>query len=515
MSVVRQKRKDKEALQNYRAKLEMIRTGAAMSLSETDDEKQAVIEATRKCPVECAKVFFPHYCTSETAPFLREFAISVMRDTLMKGFLEAGRGHAKSVWSTIIIPFWLWHRGEPMYQVVIGSSYDKAKQLLSDIQAEFEANPRIAHYCGEQKRLGSWEDGFFITTGGYIGQALGTGQSVRGLRVKNLRPTYINPDDIETKPINKNPKRQDEIVKWIERDLIPCMDGAVRRFIYTCNKYAKRMIQTILQERHPKWYVKHVKAYDPVTYKTIAWPQKYPDGYFKRLEEEIGVLACKAEYNQEPQVEGKIFKPEQIQWAKLPRIDHFQLIVGHWDVAYAGTPTSDYNAVRLWGLYKGRFYLIDCYVKQSKMKGAIAWMCATQKDIQERTSTDIYIQWQYESQFWNDEVERTIQETAKEHGMEYELNLIKVDRPKSNKYDRILSMQVYYQNGRIYFNEDLKSHNDTEEGNAQLLGIEPNYSSHDDAPDADEAALKRLSQEITTGNQPPPSYGDTYENKSF
>ena len=65
-------------------------------------------------------------------------------------------------------------------------------RLLEDLRAEFEANPRILADFGEQMQIGSWEAGFFITKGGFIGQALGMGQSVRGLRVKNKRPTHLS-----------------------------------------------------------------------------------------------------------------------------------------------------------------------------------------------------------------------------------------------------------------------------------------------------------------------------------
>src|SRR5690606_10453124 len=129
-----------------------------------------------------------------------------------------GRASAKSVLNCILLPFWLWMRGEPMYLVIIGNGADRAKQLLEDVRAEFEANPQINKDFGIQHNPGSWEDGFFITKGGFIGQALGMGQSVRGLRVKSKRPTHLVPDDTETKDLLKNPKRMNENVRWIERD---------------------------------------------------------------------------------------------------------------------------------------------------------------------------------------------------------------------------------------------------------------------------------------------------------
>jgi predicted phage terminase large subunit-like protein len=317
------------------------------------------------------------------------------------------------------------------------------------------------------------------------------GQNVRGLRVKNLRPNYIVPDDIETKDTIKNERRQNEVVTWILQDLIPTMDGDIRRFVQSNNAAYPIMIQKKLQEKNPKWKVHHIKAYDPVTYEP-RWKAKYPRYYYKELEAEIGILAALSEYNNEPHVEGKIFKNEQIQWCKIPNLNHFEHIVAHWDVAYAGTPTADYNAVKIWGLKNRNYYLIDCFVKKTKMRAAIEYMADYQKNMPESA----IVHWQFEAQFWNDEVQRTIQEVQDDFKMS--LNLEKVPNTKAKKYDRILTMQPTYQNGRVWYNQKLKSHNDTQVGLAQLFGIEPGYNGHDDSPDADEACFDVLSKHIYT-----------------
>lgn len=483
------KQRDKIARDRYLQRLQLAKSATAVNIFETEDEKKARVEKAKKDFRYMVEYYFPHYAGSKTPQFHVDFANMVRRNPAFKGFAQWGRGLAKSVVCDVLIPFWLFINNEAHYVVIIGNNYDKAKILLSDLQCEFEGNQRIINDFGEQKLMGSWEDGNFRTKSGFIGKALGMGQSVRGLRVQQQRPDMCICDDLEDKQIAKNPKRQDEFATWIERDLIPTMDGPIRRFIQANNRYAPRMIQTILQEKHPKWKVHQVNAYDPVTY-TPAWKDKYPNDYYRKIEEEIGVLAAKAEYNNEPHVEGKIFTDEQIQWSKLPSINHFQAIVCHWDIAYAGNATSDFNAVRMWGLKDRNFYLIDCFVKRSKMRAALDWMCEKKKSI----PLGVVVHFQYESQFWNDEVQRTIEESEQAH--QVELCLLKVDTPRTNKYNRILSLQPYYQNSRIYYSDKLKAHNDTAEGLSQLKGIEPGYSGNDDAPDADEQAISKLSKYI-------------------
>src|SRR5690606_1332540 len=135
------------------------------------------------------------------------------------------------------------------------------------------------------------------------------------------------------------------------------------------------------------------------------------------------------------------------------------------------------------------FWYIEGFVKQCKMRDAVRYSCDVKKRLDAK---GIHAYYPYEAQFWNDEVERTIKEVEKEEGVK--LNLVKVENPKKNKYERILTLQPYYQNNRIRYNQKMRGDNDTQVGISQLKGIEPNYKGHDDSPDADEQAIKKLSR---------------------
>lgn len=495
------RRENKLAKELYLKKLELIRSESKVNPYETKEEQRIAIKAAMACPGQTVQRYFPHYATSECAEFQLGFSNRVLKDPIIKAFAQWGRGLAKSVWCDVIIPFWLWINDQAHYLVLIGQNHDKAKQLLGDLQGEFEANPQIIKDFGEQKLEGSWEDGKFTTRGcrewglrPFIGRALGMGQEVRGLRIGSQRPDLCVVDDVETRELIKNPKRQDEYVTWILTALIPTMDGPIRRLLYANNRFATRMIQTELQKQQPRWYVSHVPAYDRATFLPV-WKAKYPKDYYLKLKDEIGIIALEQEYLQEPVIEGKIFLPEQIIWDDLPRLDHLKVIVGHWDIAYAGTSTSDFNAVRIWGLDKSNlFWYIQGFVKQTKMKAAVEYMCAVQKSLPK----SVIIHWRFESQFWNDEVERTIREVSKEQGVN--LLITKVDTPRTKKYDRMLTMQPRYQNNRMRYNRKMQADNDTQVGLAQLYALEPGYTTKDDAPDADEQAVAFLEKHISIGD---------------
>ncbi|MDP1708095.1 MAG: hypothetical protein Q8L89_03405 [Gammaproteobacteria bacterium] len=482
--------KDKNAQERYLKKLAIARQAGIVNPFETEDDRQARLAELRKDYAKCTAYYFGHYATCAPAPCHTRIANKMKRNKHYKGFAKWPRGHAKSVECNITLPFWLWLNGEPMYLVIVGSSEDKAKRLLEDIRAEFEANPKIIADFGEQKSMGDWEDGFFITKGGFIGQAQGLGQSCRGLRVKNLRPTMIVPDDTETRKTIRNERIQDELVEWVETELLPCMDGPCERLVICNNWFAPKMYIKKLAEKHPDWDVDEVFAYDPVTYEPY-WKSKYTADYWRKKEQQMGRSSAHAEYLHVAKMIGKIFTEKLIQWGKLPPLNHFTAIVLHWDIAYAGNATSDYNACRIWGLYKNNFWLIDCFVKQTKMRPAVSYIAHKHRT---RPST-VAIHLRAESQFWNDEVKRTIREVEQEERIQLPITL--VDTPRTKKIERIISgLEALYQNGRVFYNEELKSHADTQEGIQQLLGIEPGYSGNDDAPDADEQAIDYLSKYI-------------------
>lgn len=484
----------------YRRKLEILRNSTGFNAHESAVEQGRRIAAAKNDPVLFAETYLPHYTSSPCADFQRVAAMRIMRSPDVRMVLRWARAHAKSVWADIIIPLWLWARGEKMYMVLIGSSQDRAKTLLSDVQAEFEANPRLLHDFGDQEMLGSWQDGEFTTRVGFTGVALGMGQSVRGLRKRALRPTYIVLDDCETRQLCKNPKRIAEMVRWVETDVMGTMDGPVQRLLLANNRFAPDMIQVRLLERHKGWLCHEVQAYDPATY-APAWPTKYTADYWRAKEREDGTLATRAEYLHQPHVEGSIFTDDLFNWGKPPRIDHFTAIVGHWDVAYAGTATADFNAVRVWGLDKdNRYWLLGTYCKQSKMAAAVHWMVEFDKALPE----SVVVRWQYEAQFWNDELERTLADVCKAE--RHELLIRKAERSKANKYDRILTLHPYYQNGRVWYSDKLKGDADSEVALAQLKGIEPGYATHDDAPDADEQAIHVLSREAVIREWRDPSF---------
>lgn len=487
-------RADKDALARYLDWLRQIKENGAAVGDESPEVQKARKERAQKDYAYFVSTYFPHIAGCECAPFHIEEANRVKRDPYYKGVQEWGRGLAKSTHFNVMIPLWLKICGELKVMVLVGKSQKEANRLISDLQAEFEANELFRHDWGDMVNAGNWEEGNFATKDNCAFFALGRGQSPRGIKYRGTRPDYIVADDIDDDVLIKNPVRVREITQWVLKALMGTMDIGRARFVLVNNRIGTETILTSLLRRKG---FKHRKVNVLQDDGEPSWPQKYTKEYYEDIRGR-GEIEFQTEFMNNPIIQGTIFKEEQIDWVKLPRIDSFDAIVGHWDVAYSASPTADYNAIKIWGIKDGHFYMIDGFVRHCRMKDAIEWIYARNKDFEKK---GIQVRWVYESQFWNEAVERDIQEVADKYDKKY--ILIKGERPIKNKFDRILRMQPYYQQGRIHYNRKKRDSPDIQTGLAQLYAIEPGYKTHDDSPDTDEGAIKELERFASIGSSLP------------
>lgn len=481
--------KDRQALERYRKLVQRISEQTTIDVFETETEKQERIARLKKDYDAFVKYYFEKtYAMCDNAPFHIKLANKVKRNRFIKLLLAWARGLAKSTHCDILLPLWLWCNGDLKVMLLIGQTQEKANKLLGDLQAEFEGNQRLRNDYGDQLGNGSWQDGNFSTANDCAFFALGVGQSPRGIRYHQFRPDYIVCDDLDTKQVCRNPKRVREYANWICEDLIPCMDERGGRFIDVNNVFAKLTILTELRDTRSSFEYWQQDATDAEF--NPAWAAKYTKEYYQKLASEIGMLSFQAEFNNKPYMEGTIFKNEMIQWAEIPHLNHFDHIVAFWDVAYSDSKTADFNAIKVWGLKGSNFYLIKAFVRQCKMYDAIRWMF----DYNDSLPSTVHINFYFESQFWNDALRMVYEQVQAERGKS--IPLIRSDRSKANKFDRIVSMLPFYEQGRIFYNIKERANNDVQVGIAQLLATEEGSKEHDDSPDADKEAIDKLSKHI-------------------
>lgn len=510
--------KERRSYEEFMKHLDFVQasTDAGNNPFESVDEKLLRKENLVNRYDRFFEYYFPHYCTDENmkfsscADFHVEFAHMVKQDQLITVAQQWGRGLAKSVHTDMGIPIWLWAQGEKLFEVIIGNNENAALKLLDDVRAEFTANERLIADYGKQQLLGQWEEGDFKTKDGrFIGKALGMGQNTRGLRDGGQRPNYVAADDLEDAKTVKNPARQNEISEWLRRAVIPMMVGPVRRFLFANNYFAPQTIQSLLIKKMPSMKVHRVNACDKNTFEPV-WPERDSKEKYKIMAATIGMLPFLSEYCNEPHIEGSIFLASDIIYLKpslIPRFSEFDAVFGYWDVAYGGTDMSDYNAIVIFGAKNDKYYHIDSFCAQSKMEVALEWLAEWK--IKQRSSRPVHLY--YESQFWNDSVTKSIK--AVERKKKISFNFIKHIQKKAAKYDRILTLQPYFQRKEIFFREFDMANPFAQVGLSQLFAIEPGYKSHDDWPDALESLIKLLEQFTKSSQWDAPRTGGDRKNK--
>ncbi len=478
-------KKDKEAQERYRLLLRQIMDSTAINPLESKKEQTDRIARAKTDYNYFVNTYFARYATAPCAPFHIDIANKIRANKRCKYLLGWGRGLAKSTHLNILIPLWLWINDDIKVMLLIGQNQDKAHILLSDIQAEFEGNQLLIHDYGAQRTIGSWEEGSFVTKNDCAFFALGMGQSVRGLRHRQHRPDYCVGDDLDTREVCKNPKRIKEYANWICEDVLGCLSPVSSRFILVNNVFSPTTILLRIKETK-KGFVYNQQ--DAINKKgEINWHQnKSLRDFYDSQIEAMGTLSFDAEYNNKPYTEGTIFKESMILWKPLPHT--FDSILGFWDIAYSDSETADFNAMKIWGAKDGQFYLIKAFVRQCKMEVAVRWA----NNYMLSRKRDVAMNWIFESQFWNDAVKMVIEEVSKDY--DKPIVFIKSEKPEGAKYDRMINMLPYYQQGNIFYNIEERRCQDMQTGIVQLFGIEPGYKTKDDSPDADSSAIKLLSR---------------------
>ncbi len=438
-----------------------------------------------------ASYYFPHYITDPCADFHIDAAKKIKSDPNIFAILEWPREHAKSVHADIIIPLFLKAHKELNGMIIVGKNETDACMQLSQLQAELEYNQRYINDFGKQKKLGSWEDGEFITTDNILFRAYGRGQSPRGLRLREKRPNYCVIDDIDDDEIVQNPDRVEKVVDWILGSLYNALDIRKSRMVVVGNRIHQKSILAHLvgdiEEGSPKrkgiWHSKVMATLDGTFTGKPAWHQKYTSEQLQRRFERIGYYMAMREFFHKPVSKGKIFKREWIIWGKIPKLSEMDHIVCYFDPSYKAKTTNDFKAVKVWGKKGLKLYCIDAFVKQATLTEAIKWIY----DFYEATRDIAAVEFYMEEVFMQDTFYDDFEAEARIRG--YYLPIRGDTRRKPDKFSRIAAIAPYWERGLVIYNQARKTSAHMITGIEQTLAFQKGSAVHDDGPDADEGAI--------------------------
>ena len=495
--------KQKEALERWKARCELIRSTTAFLPAETPSEKNKRIRLLLNDYNAFVSYYFPHFTWSEErghhipcAKFHLDAATTIRDNANLKAVFKWARGHAKSTHMDIFVPLWLkahQYIGRRLINVMVlvGKSADNAKTLLSDIQAELESNQRYIADFGQQVNLGSWEEGQFVTTDGTAFFSLGRGQSPRGLRYREHRPDYIVIDDLDDDEITLNKERIQRLTAWVREALFGSLDGGRGRFIMVGNLIARNSVLHNIASI-PGVHVSQVNILDARG--EVSWRAKWTREEVKALQDFMGYRAFEKELMNNPILEGSVFRAEWIRYKKLPALSGYEDMVLYIDPSWKSTKKNDYKAAKLWGATKtGELHGIRPFLRQCSVAEMVRWVYDTYEWVTGQGATlRIYMEASFMQDTLLDEF------TTEGYVRGYQLPITGDKRAKPNKFARIEAVSPLWERGKVYYNLALKDDPDMLISIEQTLSLEAGMSGHDDGPDADEGAIWLLQRRSRT-----------------
>jgi len=479
-------------------------------IKETPEEQERRIKWLLK-PENYTK-FFDYYFGAGTpipladapcARFHQESYERVFKNPHIVQLRQWFRGAAKSIHTNVGNVTHLKQNNELSFAVIVGQTEDHAQLLLSDLQLHFKFNERYIKDFGDQHTYGSWADGEFETRDGTFFKALGIDQPFRGLRRGANRVDFCSVDDVEDRKIAKNKQRIKERGEKITGDIVKGFSLHRGRLIIPNNYIIKDGLLDYVKKEmkdNPNLEVHTVNLSDDKG--NPSWPERYTKQMVKTINASTDYYTSQREDYNNPIEKGKRFKEEWIRFREIPKDVVWEALVSYWDLSYKAT--GDFKANAILGVYRGRIYVIDVFVRQCDISEAIRWHFQRMKELAAKGLKPVCY---YDATAAQKEVYQPIwiQEAAKSRFYEIPMPDLSQRVDKHLRIDATLTNVLF--NGTLVFNKELEGTDDMEAAKRQLLSFEKGTKEPDDFPDALESGVRKIQTfalDFGSGNQTQP-----------
>ena len=220
--------------------------------------------------------------------------------------------------------------------LIIGSTEPRAMERLESVKHELEHNDKLKTILGSQ-RGEAWTGHKALLRNGTLIQAVGVGQSVRGVKHHQWRPDFLWIDDIEDEESVRTPEACKERLAWLYNTLLPiCAKGA--RVRMTGNRLSSESVIAKVAD-DPNWvHQKFPIMYQDVTsgVMTPAWPEMYDMDWIEKSRAEAERMGLGDGWQQEYMCEAiashlKTFKPEH--YRVVPQFRTWHPVMAMFDPA--------------------------------------------------------------------------------------------------------------------------------------------------------------------------------------
>lgn len=498
----------KHSLDRFQELVSKVRASTPLNLSETPAQKTQRLQTLRGDYAAFVEYYFPHYAApGTTAAFQISAANAAKRNPHDRRVVQWARGHAKSTHFGMMIPLWLKAQNKPRLHtmVLVGKSEVAATRLLSDLQAELEANQRYIADFGAQIQQGAWEEGEFATRDGCFFKALGRGQSPRGIKNKQHRPDYICLDDVDDDEICQSEKRLEKLYDWCIEALLGTMHMGRGRFLVVGNKISKNSIVHKF-EKNPAFKTTIVNALDKRG--KPSWKEVFTLAEIQQHIQTLGYRASQKELFNNPIVAGSVFSNEWIRYEKPLPYHQYQGLIAYCDPSFKDGATADYKAIVVVGKTGRSLHILHAFVRKCSVNAMVQFFYDLHEKLDGKAICDYYM----EANFIQDLLLEEFKTEGNTRG--YQLPIRGDCRNKPNKYQRIEALSPLFERGLIALSSTQKDDADMMRLVEQLLAFGKGNRTHDDAPDALEGAVSILNIRHRTSNYKP-RFGKRFPTKKY
>lgn len=189
--------------------------------------------------------------------------------------VAAPRGYAKSTIVNLAYPLWAICYEREKFIVIISDTIQQAARLLASIKSQLEKNPRLQadfpDVCGA---VGTgdgpfpWNQGEIVSRNGIMVCAVGTEQSIRGIRHDEDRPSLIILDDVENQASVISAVQRDKLDDWFKRTVLNLGTPDTNVAVVGTVMHQESLLAMLIDKRQsPTWLGRKFKA-------VISWPDQ-------------------------------------------------------------------------------------------------------------------------------------------------------------------------------------------------------------------------------------------------
>lgn len=520
--------KDRRQIEDWENLLSELKTVTALDDSTLNlgekqkSEKQTSLE---KDPLEWMRFMFPNFASSEFAGFQKKAVKRIIShsDSNWYEVLSWARELAKSTIVMMIVFYLVLVRKNKHVILLVSSTGDAARKLLSVYRAQFEVNERLKFFYGDL-RGAKWTDDHFTVGRLASFMAMGWGQSPRGVKLNEIRPDVFLMDDYDTDEECRNPEIINNKWNWFEQALYFAGSFSRPRLtIWTGNIIArdccvaragrKATEMAALKPAIGHWdiinirmvNINHPDPQEDFLAGRSVWPEKNSDEHIEQVLSAVSMASAQKECFNNPVVEGEYFK--EIKWGECPPLHKLRYIVSYGDPAPSNKSTKkakgSFKANFLVGLYEGTLYVYTGFLQHVTNEEFVNWYYYLRDYVHERTQMRCYIENNtLQDPFYEQVFKPLFLKQGAEKG--FQINISPDERKKPDKFARIEgNLEPLNRAGRLVFNIKEKDNPDMQRLEEQFRLFDDGLPAPADGPDAVEGGYfkaQELASHLTAGS---------------